>query len=77
MAESVRLELTADEALVLFDLLSRFSNTDVLAIEDQAEQRVLWNLCCLLEKHHLVESFSADYHRLIRQARDRLRDPEG
>jgi hypothetical protein len=68
MREPVRLELTADEALVLFDFLSRFSNTDGLAIEDPAEQRALWNVCCLLEKQ-LVEPFLADYDR------DRLRDP--
>lgn len=74
MGEQVRLELTADEALVLFDFLSRFSDTDVLAVEDKAEQRALWNVCCLLEKQ-LVEPFLANYDQLLRQARDRLRDP--
>jgi hypothetical protein len=39
-----------DEALVLFEFLSRFSDTDELRVEDQAEQRALSNLCCLLEK---------------------------
>lgn len=74
MGDSVRLELTADEALVLFEFLSRYSDSNILAIEDQAEQRALWNLLCLLEKQ-LVEPFRPDYSQLLQQARDRLRDP--
>ena len=46
----------------------------MLTVEDQAEQRALWNLCCLPEKQ-LVEPFPADYQRLVQEARDRLRDP--
>ncbi len=65
--------LTPDEALVLFDFVSRYSDTGELRIEDQAEQRVLWNLCCLLEKE-LVEPFNPDYMKLLQSARDRLRD---
>lgn len=74
MGDSVRLELTADEALVLFEFLSQYSDSNILAIEDQAEQRALWNLLCLLEKQ-LVEPFRPDYSQLLQQARDRLRDP--
>ncbi len=65
--------LTPDEALVLFDFVSRYSDTGELRIEDQAEQRVLWDLCCLLEKE-LVEPFNPDYMKLLQSARDRLRD---
>lgn len=73
MDDQVRLELTHDEALVLFDFLSRFSDKEVLAIEDQAEERALWNLQCVMEKL-LVEPFRSDYGELVQQARDRLRD---
>lgn len=69
----VQFELTIDEALVLFELLQRFSESDALTLEDQAEQRVLWNLCCVMEKT-LSEPFAVNYAELLAQARDRLRD---
>lgn len=72
-ARHIDLRLTPDEALVLFELLSRYSDSDELRIEDQAEQRALWNLCCLLEKQ-LVEPFKPDYIELLQSARNRLRD---
>jgi hypothetical protein len=71
--DSVLIPLTTDEALVLFELLQRFSNTDELTIEDQAEQRALWNLCCLFEKH-LSIPLEGNYSEILRAARDRLRD---
>ncbi len=71
--EQVELKLTKDEALVLFEFVSRFSDKDKLEIVDQAEQRVLWNVCCLLEKQ-LVEPFSADYLAIIERARNKVRD---
>ena len=69
----VTLQLSADEALVLFEFLGRFSTQEVLRIEDQAEERALWNLECLLEEQ-LVEPFSADYATSLAAARERLRD---
>ena len=51
MSESeVVIRLTVPEAVVLDDLLRRYSETDRLTIEDQAEQRALWNLQCLFER---------------------------
>lgn len=67
------IDLGADEALVLFEFLQRFSESDSLTIQDQAEQRALWNLCCLLEKQ-LVAPFASNYQELLASARDRLRD---
>lgn len=71
--ENVQIEITKDEALVLFEFLSRFSETATFEIEDQAEERALWNLTCVLEKI-LVEPFHPDYLDIIKAARDRLRD---
>jgi hypothetical protein len=71
----VHLRLAPDEALVLFEFLSRYGDTDELRVEDQAERRALWNLCCVLEKE-LREPFDPDYVRLVQSARDRLRDKE-
>ncbi|MBX3425581.1 MAG: hypothetical protein KF688_07880 [Pirellulales bacterium] len=75
MGEAVRLELTADEALVLFEFAFRYSDTDTLSVVDQAEQRALWNLQCLFERQ-LIEPFRPDYAALLAAARDRLRDSQ-
>lgn len=74
MGGPIRLELTGDEALVLFDFLQRFDDEGALVIRDQAEERALWNLHSLLQKQ-LVEIFHPDYKALLAAARDRLRDP--
>jgi len=71
--DDVEIRLTKDEALVLFDFVSRFSNEDKLSIQDQAEERALWNLTCLLESE-LAEPFSRDWNTIIADARNRLRD---
>lgn len=73
--DEVKINLTKDEALVLFENLSRFSDENSLIIEDQAEQRVLWNLTCLFE-NELSEPFSKDWPNIIQGARNRLRDAE-
>jgi hypothetical protein len=72
-AISVQIPLTADEAVVLFEFVRRFSDSNVLTIVDQAEQRALWNLCCIFERGPLG-SIEGDWPDLLRQARDRLRD---
>ena len=69
----VEIKLTKDEALVLCDFVSRFSNEDKLSIQDQSEERVLWNLTCVLEKQ-LAEPFSPEWDKIIEAARNRLRD---
>jgi hypothetical protein len=72
MSRGIKIELDADEGLVLFEYLSRFSDTGKLEFKDKAEQIVLWNLTCLLEKA-LVEPFKLNYRQLLQEARDRLR----
>lgn len=69
---AVEVRLSQSEALVLFDLLSRFSEPGRLAVDDRAEERVLWNVCCSLEKD-LVEPLRPDYADVLRRARDQLR----
>jgi len=71
--QAVHLELSADEALVFFEFVSRFTDSDQLSIADQSEARALWNLCALLEKQ-LSEPFSPRYSELLARARERLRD---
>jgi len=72
----VKIELTRDEALVLFDMLHRFEKTERLDIQHPAEEQTLWGLSNLLERE-LVEPFMKDYDQILDQARARLRpDPE-
>lgn len=73
---NVNISLSEDEALVLFDFLARFTDTDRLGTEDQAEQRVLWDLHCLLERQ-IVAVFDPDYRKLVFAARDAIRDDGG
>jgi hypothetical protein len=74
VSDPVRLELTRDEALVLFEYLTRTDEEDALTFVDQAEQRALWNLESLLQKQ-LRELFDPRYGELLKAARERLRDP--
>lgn len=71
----ITVTLSSAEAIILFDFLSRFSQHDTLSIEDQAEERVLWDLLCLLEKQ-LVEPLLPNFAELVFQARDQVRDRE-
>jgi hypothetical protein len=74
--ERISIELTQDEALVLFELLSRFSGDKPLMIEDQAEQRVLWDMTASLEKE-LVQPFQDNYAASLEKARAAVRDNAG
>jgi hypothetical protein len=74
--DEVVLRLSHDEALVLFDWLTRTDERTKAfgdLVEDQAEKRALWNLTALLERV-LIEPFSAQYRELVDRARDSLRD---
>jgi hypothetical protein len=72
----VRVELTREEAIVLFEMLSRHSETDVLAIQDRAEEFATWRLCGALEKA-LAEPFAPDYAAILQRARHALLERAG
>lgn len=73
MGKDVTLTLTRDEAIVFFEWLARFNKEEGRRCEDQAEQRVLWNLEASLEST-LVEPFRPDYDQILAAARSRVRD---
>jgi hypothetical protein len=70
----VSIELSNDEALVLFDWLARPIEGGEMSIADQAEERTLWDLGAQL-KATLREPLSSHYEELLQAARDRVRDP--
>jgi hypothetical protein len=74
MDTEIKIDLTSDQALVLFDFLDRLKSTDNSAIfADQAEQRVLWDIEAMLEKV-LVDSLKSNYPDLLKASRDKIRD---
>ncbi|WP_444892213.1 hypothetical protein ACJJIW_08315 [Microbulbifer sp. JMSA004] len=73
MSKDVKITLAEDEAWVLFELTRRFSDSDKLSVEDPAEERALWNLCCIFEKA-LHQETDLDYTDFIKLCRNRLRD---
>ncbi|MEC8023320.1 MAG: hypothetical protein VX223_05260 [Myxococcota bacterium] len=75
MGRSVNVQLTEDQALILFDWLVRFNERDDEHFEDQAEERVLWDLESSLEEQ-LAATLAADYQSILSAARDAVRDVE-
>lgn len=75
MADPVTLTLSRDEAIVLFEWLHRCNAEAGHRFEDQAEERVLWNLEALLEST-LAEPFKPEYDEILAAARSRVRDPD-
>ena len=72
-SDTVSLELTHEEALVLFELLCRVDERDALPFEHKAERLVLWDLEAQLERT-LVEPFAPNYVDLLRAAREHVCD---
>lgn len=67
----MKIELTNEEAIVLYDLLYRISEKDEY-YEDIAEQYVLWKIESQLDKL-LVEPFMDRYQEIVKQNRDTVR----
>ena len=73
MEPSINLQLTEDQALIFFDWLVRVNQRGEVNVEDQAEERVLWDLESMLEKQ-LPVVLESDYDARLSAARDTLRD---
>jgi hypothetical protein len=73
MTHDVSLQLTADQAIVLFEWLAVANGRGDLSFADPAEQRVLWDLEATLESV-LVAPLRDDYSQQLQAARQRVRD---
>ena len=69
--QPLTLTLAPDEAVVLFEFLSRAERDEQVEIQQVAEDVVLTQLLARLEKH-LVTPLRADYLDLLAAARDRV-----
>ena len=76
--DSAQIQLTPEESIVLFELLSRWcednnaSTPDASCFKSTAEGAVLHRLLADLEKQ-LVSPIKAEYRDLLDRARDRLK----
>lgn len=68
--QKVVVELTREEALVLFEWLSKHDGS--LPLDDSSEQTVLWRLEAALEGV-LVEPLATDYLALVAAAREHVK----
>ncbi len=66
--ETVNLEFSPAEAVVLYEFVSRFEHSRKLEINHFAERIVLWEICALLEKA-LDEQYSPKWNELLEMAR--------
>ena len=75
MSKKINIELSEDQALVLSELLFRINSNKILDnfFEDQAEQRILWDLGGILEKN-ISSIFSWNYLDEVKKARENVRD---
>ena len=75
-AGTLRLAMTAEEALVVFEWLHRNEDQDTrldhLGVVDDAERQVLWSLSACLESS-LVDPLRSDYLERVESARASLR----
>jgi hypothetical protein len=67
--------LKPEEALVLIDFLIRFRDKETLSIAHAAEERILWDLCALLESQ-VQELVDPKYNEKLDQARTAITDPD-
>lgn len=72
--DKVFLELTKEEAIVLFDWISRLNEEEKPELfRDQAEERVLWDVEASIEKV-ISETFKSNYAEILSEAREKVRD---
>ena len=69
---TVPISLSLNEAVVLFEFLSRNAQSRELRIEHDAERTVLADLLCTLERQ-LVAPFNSNYADVLATARLSLR----
>lgn len=72
--KEINIKLNKDEALVLFDFLSRLSDKDQSNLfEDHAEEKILWNIESVLQSI-LVEPFQKEYKDILEKSRKIVRE---
>ncbi|MES2930367.1 MAG: hypothetical protein V4665_01100 [Patescibacteria group bacterium] len=74
--KNIFLKLSSNEALVLLEWLTKFNQKEhPLLFEDQAEERILFDIESSLEKI-VSETFEGNYFENLSRARQEIRDKE-
>jgi hypothetical protein len=71
--KSINIPLSRDEAIVLFDYISRLNTNEGQGFNHQAEQRILWDIEAELEKQ-LSEVLHSNYKEILNEARSKVSD---
>ena len=71
MTKDIAIAISHDEALVLFELFSRFEENNQLTLEHNSEYVALSRIAAQIDRS-LVEPFSPDYPLLLHQAKSRV-----
>jgi len=74
--ETITVQLTRSEALVLFEWLVRVGSAADLPVEHPSEERVLWRIEGQLE-NALAEPMAPNYDELLAAARKEVLGSEG
>lgn len=75
MSKSNQIELSNDEALILFERLAQLDDQGAFPVKDHAEELVFWKIQSQLEKS-LVEPLKPDYRKLVLEAKARVTEKE-
>ena len=74
--KNITIIFSEEEALVLLDWLHNFNEEEHPTLfQDQAEQRILWDIEVVLEKVFSV-TFDSNYQDILSKARRKMRDEE-
>ena len=71
MSAPIEISLSDDQALVLFELLARFQETDILRLRNNAEFLALSAISAQLDKK-LAQPFKPNYAQLLTEAQQRI-----
>ena len=71
MSDNISIQLSQDEALVLFEFFARFSDSDEFKLRHTAEYLAFSKISAQLDTE-LVEPFCSDYVDLLKAAQSRL-----
>ncbi len=70
----VNINLTNDQALVLFEFLKRLYYNEYEGLfEDKSEEFVLWQIEAILDKQ-MIEPFKKNYKELLLTARNSIKE---
>jgi hypothetical protein len=71
MSQDIKITLSHDDALVLFEFFSRFKDTDNFTLQHNAEYIAFSRISAQIDKS-LVEMFRPNYSELLCAARERV-----